>query len=151
MFLIKYIPLATRAQANASVEGILKWKNMMGPKLWRKVYVLIPNVWPTGQNNCRYELFRNLLDKDRLNTHIIMSEYPRNVEESRTLVGRVVGDRGIARFVFGNTTSEQKMKTVGLSTKTDVVQDDWIPALHQALENKGIEPRPYFTPNEMSV
>ena len=142
--------LATQTQADANVEAILKWKNMMGPKLWREVFVLIPTVWPVGAGNPRSELFRNLLDKDRVNTHIIMSEFPRNIEECRTLVGRVVGDRGIGRFVFGNTTCEQQMKTVGLSTGIDVVTDDAIPALHTALENQGIKPRPYLTATEMS-
>jgi len=146
----KCMILATQTQANENVEALLKWKKMMGPKIWREVFVLIPTVWPVGAGNPRLELFRNLLDKDKVNTNIIMSEFPRNVEECRTLVGRVVGDRGIGRFVFGNTTCEQQMKTVGLSTGIDFVTDDAIPALHEALENKGIEPRPYLTATEKS-
>ena len=77
-----------------------------------------------------------------------MSEFPRDVAECRTLLGRVVGDRGIARFTFGDDTHEARMKTVGLSTVIDVVTDDAIPALYEALENKGIEPRSYLTATE---
>jgi hypothetical protein len=43
------------------------------------------------------------------------------------------------------------MKTVGLSTGIDVVTDDAIPALHKALENKGIVPRSYLTASEKEI
>jgi hypothetical protein len=100
----KCMIMLTKTQANANVEAILKWKKMMGPKLWRELFVVIPTVWPVGQNNPRMELFRNLLDKDKINTNIIMSEFPKDVADCRTLLGRVVGDRGIGKFVFGDDT-----------------------------------------------
>ena len=123
----------------------------MGPKLWRELFVVIPTVWPVGENNPRMELFRNLLDKDKINTNIIMSEFPRDTTECRTLLGRIVGDRGIGKFVFGDETHEARMKTVGLSTGIDVVTDDAIPALYEALQQKGIKPRSYLTATEKDV
>ena len=46
-------------------------------------------------------MMRQLMDEDRIDTHIITSEYPRTQAEARTLLGRVVADRAIGRFVFG--------------------------------------------------
>ena len=49
----------------------------------------------------RKSMMRQLMDEDRIDTHIITSEYPRTQAEARTLLGRVVADRAIGRFVFG--------------------------------------------------
>ena len=136
--------LATDTQADANVAAMLKWKEMLGPKQWSQTYVVIPTVWPVGGHNPRMELFRNLFDEDKLNTNIIMSEWPRNNGECRTLLGRAVGDRAVGRFVFGVGTPEQEMKTVGLSTGVDVVSDDAIPALYKALIKRGIRPREFL-------
>lgn len=138
---------ATKIQAEKNIEALLKWKAMLGPELWRKVYVIIPTVFPVATNNPRIELFRNLLDEDKIHTNIIASEYPRNPEECRTLLGRVVGDRGLARFVFGFETHEAALKTVALSTGIDAVSDDAIPNIHATLRKHGLEPRPYKSPN----
>ena len=53
------------------------------------------------------------MDEDRIDSHIIVSEYPRDHGEARTLLGRIVGDRSIGRFVFGDDTEEQKIKPWG--------------------------------------
>ena len=137
--------LATQIQAEANVEALLKWKNRLGPALWREVYVLIPTVWPVAAQNPRMELFRNLLDEDRVMTHILCSEYPRSADECRTLIGRIVGDRALGRFVFGAGDHSNRMKMVALSTPVDAVSDDAIPNIHKALEANGCVPRPYLS------
>ena len=68
---------------------------------------------------------------------------PRTIDESRELLGRIVGDRGIARLVFGTECHSMRVKTVALSTQVDVVSDDAIPNIHSALRENGCEPRPY--------
>jgi len=136
--------LATEIQAECCIEELLKWKAMLGAQLWREMYVVIPTVWPVATNNPRLEIFRNLLDRDRISTHIIMSEYPRSTKEIRTLLGRVVGDRAIGRFVFGDQTHEQKMKVVGLSTGVDAVTDDSIPNIMKAFKKRGITTIPFL-------
>ena len=68
---------------------------------------------------------------------------PRTIDESRELLGRIVGDRGIARLVFGTECHSMRVKTVALSTQVDVVSDDAIPNIHRALRDNGCEPRPY--------
>ena len=137
--------LATKEQADANVRALLKWKNRLGPELWRDIYVIIPTVWPVARTNPRLEIFRNLLDEDRIETHIFCSEYPRTLEEARTLLGRIVGDRAIGRKVFGVDCHMMRMKVVALSTQVDVVNDDAISNLHSALRDNGWEPRKYAT------
>ena len=104
--------LANEIQSKANLEALLKWKIMLGPEVWRELYVVVPTTWPVSRANLRAELFRALLDKDKVDSNIILSEYPRCEEECRTLLGRIVGDRAIARYGM------------------DVTNDDFLPALN---------------------
>ena len=132
---------AVKVQSEANVEALLKWKKMLGPELWREMYVFIPTVWPVSKSNPRIELFRNLLDEDRIDTHILASEWPRNDGECRTTLGRIIGDRAIGRFVFGDSNCKARTKVISLSTEVDVVQDDAIKSIKEALEKNGIKSR----------
>ena len=58
-------------------------------------------------------------------------------------MGRIVGDRAVARLVFGTEGHTMRMKTAALSTQVDLVSDDAIPNIQNALRQNGIEPRPY--------
>jgi len=128
---------ATKCQADSCVKQIVHWKNMLGEEAWRDLYVVIPTVWAVGKENPRKEMFRQLMDPERVHSHIITSEYPRDHSEARTLLGRVVGDRAIGRLVFGLDSVESQIKVMGLSSKVDVVQDDAIPAIWSACEKQG--------------
>ena len=128
---------ATQAQADACVKQLVDWREMMGPSEWRELYVVIPTVWAVNAENPRKAMVQQLMDEDRVDTHIITTEYPRNQAEARTLLGRVVGDRGIGRFVFGDDTKEQRVKVMGLSSGVDVVQDDALLSIWDALRGQG--------------
>mmetsp|Transcript_19401 Transcript_19401/g.35082 ORF Transcript_19401/g.35082 Transcript_19401/m.35082 type:complete len:447 (-) Transcript_19401:329-1669(-) len=128
---------AVKAQADACVRKIIDWREMIGPKEWKDLYVVIPTVWAVGAENPRKTMMRQFMDEDRIDSHIIVSEYPRDHGEARTLLGRIVGDRSIGRFVFGDDTEEQKVKTMGLSSEVDVVQDDALPAIWDAMKSNG--------------
>eukprot|EP00586_Coscinodiscus_wailesii_P016169 CAMPEP_0172515580 /NCGR_PEP_ID=MMETSP1066-20121228/269092_1 /TAXON_ID=671091 /ORGANISM="Coscinodiscus wailesii, Strain CCMP2513" /LENGTH=406 /DNA_ID=CAMNT_0013296691 /DNA_START=177 /DNA_END=1397 /DNA_ORIENTATION=- len=133
----KNMKAAVSIQANRCISLLLKWKAMLGPELWRDVHVVIPTVWAVGQDNPRKEMMRQVLDADRVSTNIICSEWPRNPDEVRTLLGRIAGDRSIARLVFGTDNLDAKVKTHGLSTAIDVVQDDAMPAIWDAMKREG--------------
>jgi len=128
---------ATNAQADACVRQLISWRDMLGPIEWRELHCIIPTVWAVGAENPRKTMMRQLMDKDRIDTHIITSEYPRNHTEARTLLGRVVADRAIGRFVFGDETKDQRIKTMGLSSEVDVVQDDSLVAIWEAIKSNG--------------
>lgn len=125
---------ATMAQARAVLPAMVKWKKMLGPEEWSKVYVMIPTVWPVALNSPRLQLFERLVDADKIATHIITSEFPRNFDECRDTVGRVVGDRAVGRLVFGTADTKAKMKVLALSSRTDVVADDFEASLQHAVE-----------------
>jgi len=126
---------ATTLQANLCIRQIIDWKdNTLTEEEWKELYVVIPTVWAVDKENPRKEMFRQLMSPGRAETHLITSEYPRNHEEARTLLGRIVADRAIGRFVFGNASSMEQIKTVGLSSQVDVTQDDALPAICNALK-----------------
>lgn len=124
---------ATHAQAAALLPAMLKWKAQLGPEEWSKVYVVIPTVWPVALNSPRLQLFQRLIDADKVHTHIITSEHPRSIDEARDVVGRVVGDRSVGRLVFGNADTKAKLKVLALSSRTDVVADDFEIALNKVI------------------
>ena len=158
---------ATREQARAILPAMLKWKQMLGnsifnmyfsiqlcdvfegPEEWSKVYVVIPTVWPVALNSPRLQLFHRVIDSDKIHTHIITSEYPRSMEEARTLLGRVVGDRSVGRLVFGTRDTKAKMKVLALSSRTDVVADDFEIALNEVIGGLSEEDKQLMNPSMM--
>jgi hypothetical protein len=105
------------------------------------VYVVIPTVWPVALNSPRLQLFERIIDADKIHTHIITSEYPRSIDEARNVVGRVVGDRSVGRLVFGTADTKAKMKVLALSSRTDVVADDFEIALNDCIAQLDPEDR----------
>mmetsp|Transcript_838 Transcript_838/g.1278 ORF Transcript_838/g.1278 Transcript_838/m.1278 type:complete len:420 (-) Transcript_838:25-1284(-) len=131
---------ATSLQANSTIRQIQHWKDtVLSPQEWRELYVVIPTVWAVDRNNPRKEIFQRLMHPDRVETHLITSEWPRDHGEVRTLLGRIVGDRAIGRLVFGDATEEQRVKTMGLSSGVDVVMDDALPAICRVLKELGVD------------
>ena len=131
---------ATNLQAKLCTRQIIDWKdNLLTSQEWDQAYVVIPTVWAVDKNNPRKEMFRQLLNPNRVDTHLITSEWPRTHGEVRTLLGRIVGDRAIGRMVFGDETEERRVKTMGLSSGVDVVMDDALPAICAALKELDIE------------
>lgn len=131
---------ATSLQANSIICQIQHWKdNLLSPQEWKELYVVIPTVWAVDKENPRKEIFKRMMHPDRVETHLITSEWPRDHGEARTLLGRIVGDRAIGRLVFGDETEEQRVKTMGLSSGVDVVLDDALPAICRVLKELGVD------------
>lgn len=126
---------ATLEQAKCILPAMLKWKKMLGPAEWSKVYIMIPTVWPVALNSPRLQLFERIIDPDKVNTHIITSEHPRSHEEARDVVGRVVGDRTVGRLVFGTADKKAVLKVLALSSRTDVVADDFELSLNKVFDD----------------
>jgi hypothetical protein len=55
---------ATKAQADACVEQIVKWREMLGQDAWRDLYVVIPTVWAVEVENPRKEMCKQLMDPE---------------------------------------------------------------------------------------
>jgi len=116
----KSVANAARLQAHAALPELQKWKEELGEK-WKDVYFLIPTVWPVSGRNPRQQIIEQLIDPDRIKTHIIKAEGARDIEEAKTTLGRVVGDRTVAHLVFGIDTPDARGLTGALSTPRDIV------------------------------
>lgn len=117
----KALTCASQIQSKAAMIELKKWRSSLGAKEWREVYVIIPVIWPVARMNPRQLIFEQLLDKDRIKTHIIKAEGAMSIEEARTTSGRVIADRTMAHFVFGYKKPEHVDFNLALSTRRDLV------------------------------
>ena len=91
---------AARIQAHAVTEAISRWRQELGPELWRQLYVVIPTVWPVSRESPRQQIFRRLMDPEEVDNRLIIGEGVRTIDDARTLLGRIVSDRLVGRLVF---------------------------------------------------
>ncbi|CAF0825224.1 unnamed protein product [Adineta ricciae] len=128
---------AAEIQVVSAKPQLEAWKSeleAMGK--WTDTYVIIPTVWPVGHDNPRQKLFQQLMAKEHFQTHVIMSEMPRDIDESFDLLGRVVGDRVAARLIFGCETAGARSMVCALSTERDLISDACQDAIEKVFENK---------------
>ncbi|XP_065199768.1 uncharacterized protein LOC135831310 [Planococcus citri] len=121
VYAIKALNCASQLQVNAAFPLISKWRDELGPELWRDLYVLIPVIWPVARRNPRQQIFENLMDPDRIKTHILKTEGAKTFEDSRLILGRIVGDRLMAELVFGTSNINRTELNLALSTRRDLV------------------------------
>ena len=115
--------IATEYQAKGVISMLLKWKEMMTAEEWKRLYLVIPTVWVTAANNPREQLFRLVMDKENQDSHIIIGENLKDQAAARKLVGRVVHDRMMARFMFGTEDRWSQRKCQGLGSRSDSLMD----------------------------
>jgi len=121
--------LAAKIQVEAVTRALLRWKEMLGPTEWKKLYVVIPAVWPVAENSPRWQIFRSLMDPDEVDKRLLVGEGVEDEEQARTLLGRIVADRLAGRLVFGVADRRGQRMTQCLSSPTDVVSDSTYEAL----------------------
>ena len=122
---------AARIQARAVTAAITRWKRELGPELWRRLYVVIPTVWPVSRESPRQQIFRQLMDPEEVNNRLIIGEGVGSIEEARTLLGRIVADRLVGRLVFTFDGEKNRALTAALSSPKDIVADSAREALSE--------------------
>lgn len=120
-YMQKALKCAAQMQVKSSLAALQRWKEQIGPELWRDVYVVIPVIWPVARVNPRQQIFEKLLDPDRTISHIIKAEGVSTIAGARELLGRIVADRSMAHFVFGSEDIMNTDSNLSLSTRRDVV------------------------------
>ena len=123
---------AAELQMNACMTALEAWRDELGPEEWRKLHVVVTTIWPVSEHSPRWQLFRTLMDPETVDTHLIVGEGVQNVEDARTLLGRIVADRLASRLIVGITDERGKRMTQCLSSRTDVVAD----SAYRALQNR---------------
>ena len=114
---------AARMQVNAVTTAMLRWRTMLGPQQWRRLYVLIPTIWPVSDHSPRQQIFRSVMDPDMVDTNLLIAEGVSGQEALRDLLGRIVADRAAGRLVMGVEDARGQRMTQCLSSQTDVVSD----------------------------
>lgn len=115
------IQQATELQSSATIKALEKWKAELGPEEWSKLYVVIPTAWQVSYKSPRQQILEAVMDPQNINTHVIVAQGLRDAEECRTLLGRVVYDRGVARLTFGSKTEQGRHASVALSSEKDLM------------------------------
>lgn len=117
---------AGRAQVEADMPVLLKWKKRLGAD-WSKVYVIIPTVWPVAGDNPRERMFSLLLPNPAM--QIVKVQNQTLEADLFATLGRVIGDRAISSLVFGSETPEARDAQLSLSTPRDLVSSSCADAL----------------------
>lgn len=122
---------AARLQMEACMAAMLRWKEDLGPEAWSQLHVLVTTIWPVSEHSPRWQMFRTIMNPDKVDTHLIVGEGIRTNEEARNLLGRIVADRLAARLILGTEDERGRRMTQCISSRTDVVADSAYKALQE--------------------
>lgn len=133
---------AAELQMDACMEALGTWRDELGPEEWRKLHVVVTTIWPVSEHSPRWQLFRTLMDPETVDTHLIVGEGVKSVEEARDLLGRIVADRLASRLIVGIDDERGRRMTQCLSSRTDVVAD----SAYRALQRRQASECPFAPP-----
>lgn len=136
-FIRQSMDAAGRLQVDAVTTAMLRWKQMLGPTEWKKLYVVIPAIWPVAEQSPRWQIFRSLMDPSEVDLRLLIAQGVQNEEDVRTLLGRIVADRLLGRLVLGIEDERGRRMTQCMSSTTDVVSDSARQALLEYAERRG--------------
>ena len=115
---------AATMQVNEVRKAMEEVKQKLGPQAWSELFVVVNTIWPVSQESPREQIFKDIMDPDKVKTHLIIAEGIRDIEEARTLIGRIAFDRYTARKVFGIDTEKHRDFATALSTPLDLMSQD---------------------------
>jgi len=129
---VEGVKKAVSIQVNTSIPAIKKIKESLGDDEWRALYVVIPAQWGGVGQNPRKQIFQHLMDKDRVDSHIIVTEKAVTIEQARGAVGSVLVNRAFAQvFFFGQESQESNNYRFSFSTQRDWFSDACVVAIEE--------------------
>lgn len=135
---------AAELQMDACMTALGAWRDELGPEEWRKLHVVVTTIWPVSEHSPRWQLFRTLMDPDTVDTHLIVGEGVKSVEDARDVLGRIVADRLASRLIVGIDDERGRRMTQCLSSRTDVVAD----SAYRALQRRQAGECPFAPPKQ---
>ena len=119
---------AAQVQVGAMSAVVAEFKQMLGAR-WSEVYVVISAR--LSQENAHALIISNQMAPERRETHLIVSEAVPTLDAAKQLLGRIVGDRIVAQYVFSQHGSRAEREDIySLSTRRDLMSQ----AIEQVLE-----------------
>ncbi len=126
---------AARIQVEAMTAVVLEFKQILGAR-WSEVYVVISALWTLSQDNVHALIIGKQMTPERRETHLIVSEAVPTLAAAKNLLGRIVGDRVVAQYVFSQEGSLAEREDIySLSTQRDLLSQ----AAEEALGSADLE------------
>lgn len=115
---------AAEIQVQAMTTIVLELKQLLGTR-WDDVFVVVSALWTLAQDNVHALVIGNQMTADRKETNLIVSEAVPTLAAAKELLGRIVGDRTVAQYVFSQQGSEHEREDIySLSTQRDLLSED---------------------------
>jgi hypothetical protein len=112
---------AAQVQVDVMSAVVAEFKQILGAR-WSEVYVVISALWTLSQENAHALIIGNQMSPERRETHLIVSEAVPTLDAARQLLGRIVGDRIVAQYVFSQDGSRAEREDIySLSTRRDLL------------------------------
>ncbi|CDZ64046.1 hypothetical protein [Neorhizobium galegae] len=113
---------AAKNQVAVMTSVLNGWKAMLGEEEWDKMYVVVSAIWTLSQESAHELIIKATMKPERRETHVIVSEAVPTLDDAKTLLGRIVGDRIMSELVFDpNGGKVGKENIYSLSTRRDLL------------------------------
>lgn len=113
---------AARNQVDVMTGVLNGWKAMLGEEEWDKMYVVVSAIWTLSEESAHELIIKATMKPARRETHVIVSEAVPTLDDAKTLLGRIVGDRIMSELVFDPNGGEVGKENIySLSTRRDLL------------------------------
>lgn len=99
-----------------------QWRGQVGDDVWDKMYVVFQCIWTVSKESAHEQIFKSMMKPEFHETHIVVSEAVKTLEDARLLLARILADRVLAAAVFDqNARPEFAQNIYSLSTERDLL------------------------------
>lgn len=123
---------AGQIQVGAMSAIVTEFRDILDSR-WDETYVVISALWTLSQENVHAQIIGHQMTDAHRETHLIVSEAVPTLADAKLLLGRIVGDRIAAQYVFNPQGSTENREDIySLSTRRDLLSR----AAHAALDDR---------------
>jgi hypothetical protein len=112
---------AANIQVAKFTDIVNEFKGILGSR-WNDVYVVVSALWTLSKDNVHALVIGAQMAEEKRETNLIVSEAVPTLDEAKTLLGRIIGDRIIAQHVFSDHHDPDSLQDIySLSTERDLL------------------------------
>lgn len=115
--------MSQAAKQQVTIMGAVvdEFKTLLGPR-WDEVFVVVAALWTLTQENVHELIIGSRMKPELRETNLIVSEAAETLADAQNLLGRIVGDRIAAHYVFSRDDVEADRENIySLSTARDLL------------------------------